>query len=44
MEMRGLLKRTVYIVEASQFYAKIDNPVDGSYAGRSPLYPAWSGS
>ena len=40
-EMRTLLKRVVYIVEASQFFAAVDKHTVGSYAGRKPLYPTW---
>ena len=40
-EMRTLLKRCVYIVEAGQYFAAIDKHTAGSYATRVPLYPGW---
>ena len=40
-ELRTLLKRCVYIVEAGQCFASIDKHEAGSYASRAPLYPGW---
>lgn len=40
-QMRLLLKKSIYTVEAGQFFAQIDQYAVGSYANRRPLYPDW---